>query len=107
MLRRGAADRRGAGADDRGEVRDGGPAPAVLGGVRPDAPAGATVGDFFSKPAAKGGLDFGTIGSSLVLAAVLAALIGHSAWRQRRAAAARPDGRERAVDTNTSVDAAL
>jgi uncharacterized membrane-anchored protein len=30
-------------------------------------PLGATVGDFFSKPVAKGGLGFGTIGSSAVL----------------------------------------
>ncbi|MER6943218.1 hypothetical protein ABT294_04265 [Nonomuraea sp. NPDC000554] len=46
-------------------------------------PLGATVGDFFSKPVAKGGLGYGTIGSSLVLAAVLAALIVHTMWRQR------------------------
>lgn len=46
-------------------------------------PLGATVGDFFSKPTAKGGLGYGTIGSSLVLAAVLAALIARTVWQQR------------------------
>jgi uncharacterized membrane-anchored protein len=38
-------------------------------------PLGATTGDFFSKPLAKGGLGYGTIGASLILAAVLLALI--------------------------------
>jgi uncharacterized membrane-anchored protein len=47
-------------------------------------PLGATVGDLFSKPVVKGGLGFGTIGSSLVLVAVLAALIVHTMWRQRK-----------------------
>ncbi|GAA4236424.1 putative membrane-anchored protein [Streptosporangium album] len=47
-------------------------------------PLGATVGDFFSKPVVKGGLGYGTIGSSLVLLAVLAALIVHTMWQQRR-----------------------
>ena len=40
-------------------------------------PFGATLGDFLTKPHEKGGLDFGTIGSSLVLAAVLVAFV---AW---------------------------
>jgi uncharacterized membrane-anchored protein len=34
-------------------------------------PFGATFGDLLTKPAAKGGLDFGTIGSSAILACVL------------------------------------
>jgi uncharacterized membrane-anchored protein len=34
-------------------------------------PLGATTGDFFSKPVAKGGLGYGTIGASLILAGVL------------------------------------
>jgi uncharacterized membrane-anchored protein len=38
-------------------------------------PFGATLGDFLTKPHEKGGLDFGTIGSSLVLAAVLVAFV--------------------------------
>ncbi|WP_067139705.1 COG4705 family protein [Microtetraspora malaysiensis] len=49
-------------------------------------PLGATVGDFFSKPVVKGGLGYGTIGSSLVLVGVLAALILYTMWRQRAAA---------------------
>jgi len=40
-------------------------------------PFGATLGDCLTKPHEKGGLDFGTIGSSLVLAAVLVAFV---AW---------------------------
>lgn len=38
-------------------------------------PLGATTGDFFSKPIAKGGLGYGTIGASLILTAILVALI--------------------------------
>jgi protein CrcB len=52
-------------------------------------PLGASAGDFFSKPIAKGGLGFGTIGSSLVLVAALVALIVHSyvdRWRVARSA---------------------
>jgi len=49
-------------------------------------PLGATVGDFFSKPAAKGGLGFGTIGSSAVLLAVLVALICYGYWQRRQVA---------------------
>jgi uncharacterized membrane-anchored protein len=38
-------------------------------------PLGATTGDFFSKPVAKGGLGYGTVGASLILAAVLLTLM--------------------------------
>jgi len=38
-------------------------------------PFGATVGDFLTKSHEKGGLDFGTVGSSLVLAGILLAMI--------------------------------
>lgn len=38
-------------------------------------PLGATAGDFFSKPVVKGGLGYGTIGASLILATVLIALL--------------------------------
>jgi uncharacterized membrane-anchored protein len=38
-------------------------------------PLGATFGDLLTKPLAKGGLGFGTIGSSLVLAAILGGLV--------------------------------
>lgn len=44
-------------------------------------PFGATFGDLLTKTADKGGLGFGTIGSSLVLAAILVAVI---AWTSRR-----------------------
>ncbi|MFF4650410.1 hypothetical protein [Streptomyces sp. NPDC001380] len=52
-------------------------------------PLGATVGDFFSKPVTEGGLGYGTVGSSLILASVLAVLVAHSARQQRRRAAER------------------
>ncbi len=38
-------------------------------------PFGATLGDFLTKPFAKGGLNFGTIGSSIVLGIILITLI--------------------------------
>ena len=38
-------------------------------------PFGATFGDFMTKPVGKGGMNLGTIGSSLVLAALLLALL--------------------------------
>ena len=47
-------------------------------------PFGATLGDFLTKPHAKGGLDFGTIGSSAVLAAVLVVMIVGASYAQRR-----------------------
>lgn len=47
-------------------------------------PLGATVGDFFTKPVAKGGLDLGTYGASAVLVAILAGLMIWSAVRERR-----------------------
>jgi uncharacterized membrane-anchored protein len=50
-------------------------------------PLGATFGDLLTKDVAKGGLGFGTIGSSLVLAAILAAMIGWTYYRQPRKAA--------------------
>ena len=47
-------------------------------------PFGATFGDVLTKPAARGGLDLGTAGSSLVL---LAILLGAVVWTGRNAAA--------------------
>jgi len=41
-------------------------------------PFGATFGDFLTKPSVKGGLGFGTIGSSAVLFGLLAILVGYS-----------------------------
>lgn len=46
-------------------------------------PFGATMGDVLTKDADKGGLGFGTIGSSAVLAAVLVAVILYTMWRDR------------------------
>jgi uncharacterized membrane-anchored protein len=43
-------------------------------------PFGATLGDVMTKSHAKGGLDFGTIGSSAVLAAILCALVAHASF---------------------------
>jgi uncharacterized membrane-anchored protein len=45
-------------------------------------PLGATVGDFFSKPLAQGGLNLGTVGSSAALTAILLALIGYTLIKQ-------------------------
>jgi uncharacterized membrane-anchored protein len=46
-------------------------------------PFGATLGDVMTKSHAKGGLDFGTVGSSAVLAAILVALVIHATWGRR------------------------
>ncbi|MER5599794.1 hypothetical protein [Streptomyces sp. NPDC002265] len=50
-------------------------------------PLGATAGDLLTKPAAKGGLDLGTAGSSAVLLAVLLGLMAYALVRERAAAA--------------------
>ncbi len=50
-------------------------------------PFGATMGDVLTKNADKGGLGFGTVGSSAVLAAVLVAVILYTMWRDGRAIA--------------------
>ncbi|GAA3348591.1 membrane protein [Amorphoplanes nipponensis] len=47
-------------------------------------PLGATAGDFLTKPVAKGGLDLGTLGSSVVLLTVLFALMVFAHIRERR-----------------------
>ena len=44
-------------------------------------PLGATTGDFFSKPVSHGGLGYGTIGASAILAAALIILITHQTRR--------------------------
>ncbi|MEU8027797.1 hypothetical protein AB0C13_04030 [Streptomyces sp. NPDC049099] len=49
-------------------------------------PLGATAGDFLTKPVAKGGLDLGTLGSSVVLLAVLFGLMAYAQLKERRAA---------------------
>jgi uncharacterized membrane-anchored protein len=47
-------------------------------------PFGATFGDLLTKMPAKGGLGFGTIGSSLVLAVILVGLVFYTSRRERR-----------------------
>lgn len=48
-------------------------------------PFGATFGDLLTKPTEKGGLNFGTIGSSLVLASVLIILVAFTSSKSARA----------------------
>ena len=47
-------------------------------------PFGATMGDVLTKSAEKGGLNFGTIGSSAVLGTILVILIVHTTWDQTK-----------------------
>jgi uncharacterized membrane-anchored protein len=51
-------------------------------------PFGATFGDLLTKPIEKGGLNLGTAGSSLVLAALLVFFVGYSMYRDKAAKAA-------------------
>ena len=46
-------------------------------------PFGATFGDVLTKPLEKGGLDFGTLGSSLILFSILACLVVFSLLQRR------------------------
>lgn len=46
-------------------------------------PFGATFGDLLTKPLEKGGLDFGTLGSSLILFAILTCLVSFSLVQRR------------------------
>jgi uncharacterized membrane-anchored protein len=48
-------------------------------------PFGATFGDLLTKPIAKGGLDFGTVGSSLILASLLVTFIMYTRMTEKRA----------------------
>ncbi|MCX5342073.1 COG4705 family protein [Streptomyces atratus] len=52
-------------------------------------PLGATAGDFLTKPAAKGGLDLGTPGSSAVLLVVLLGLMAYAHAQERKNTAQR------------------
>lgn len=56
-------------------------------------PLGATVGDLLTKPAAAGGLNLGTAGSSFVLAALLLAMLLYASRRANCAAAADDEHR--------------
>jgi uncharacterized membrane-anchored protein len=49
-------------------------------------PFGATFGDLLTKPAEKGGLNFGTVGSSLILASLLVIFISYTSVKERREA---------------------
>jgi uncharacterized membrane-anchored protein len=49
-------------------------------------PFGATFGDLLTKPVDAGGLNFGTIGSSLVLGVILVGFVIYTAYRDRKAA---------------------
>jgi uncharacterized membrane-anchored protein len=51
-------------------------------------PLGATMGDVLTKTHEKGGLGFGTVGSSAILAVVLVALVARATWQLRREARA-------------------
>ena len=44
------------------------------------------MGDLLTKPHEKGGLDFGTIGSSVILATILGFFVLHSIRNEKRAA---------------------
>jgi uncharacterized membrane-anchored protein len=57
-------------------------------------PFGATLGDVLTKPHAKGGLDFGTIGSSIVLLSILGVCILFTTLKQKRLAVARSSNDE-------------
>ncbi|MCB5906176.1 COG4705 family protein [Streptomyces pinistramenti] len=54
-------------------------------------PLGATAGDFLTKPAAKGGLNLGTPGSSAVLLAILVGLMAYAHQQERKQAATRDE----------------
>lgn len=49
-------------------------------------PFGATFGDVLTKSAEKGGLDFGTVGSSAILASILVALLLYTNYADRQGA---------------------
>ncbi len=51
-------------------------------------PFGATFGDLLTKPIAKGGLNLGTAGSSLVLGVMLVALVTYTIWKDKRSTGA-------------------
>jgi len=57
-------------------------------------PFGATLGDVLTKPHEKGGLDFGTIGSSIVLVSILGVCILFTTLKQRRLIVVTPSNNE-------------
>jgi uncharacterized membrane-anchored protein len=48
-------------------------------------PFGATFGDFLTKPIEKGGLDYGTVGASVILASLLAIFVIYTTLTEKRA----------------------
>ncbi len=48
-------------------------------------PFGATFGDLLTKPIQKGGLNFGTIGSSIVLASILIIIVAYTTIKDKKA----------------------
>lgn len=58
-------------------------------------PFGATFGDLLTKPIQKGGLNFGTIGSSIILATILIVLVAYTSIKDKRA---------KIIQDNTSTD---
>jgi uncharacterized membrane-anchored protein len=57
-------------------------------------PFGATLGDVLTKPHEKGGLNFGTIGSSIVLLSILGVCILFTTLKQRRLIMPEPSNNE-------------
>ncbi|MFF0384123.1 hypothetical protein [Streptomyces sp. NPDC004286] len=57
-------------------------------------PLGATAGDFLTKPVAKGGLDLGTLGSSVVLLVVLFGMMAYAHLRERKTEATQAQPEE-------------
>lgn len=47
-------------------------------------PFGATFGDLLTKPIQKGGLNFGTIGSSIILASILIILVMYTSFKDKK-----------------------
>lgn len=54
-------------------------------------PFGATLGDVLTKPMEKGGLNFGTVGSSIVLFGLLAAMVWYATVQHRKAKISKSD----------------
>jgi uncharacterized membrane-anchored protein len=57
-------------------------------------PFGATLGDLMTKTHAKGGLGYGTIGSSIVLASILGVCILFTVYRSRKVAISLPNAND-------------
>ena len=69
-------------------------------------PFGATFGDLLTKPIQKGGLNFGTVGSSIILASVLVTLVVYTTLKDRKTLATKALVAERmnAIATETTDD---